>query len=40
MCYSPPSDGAKCVVHAATVPWGKDRRVVNGTPVLPSDDLR
>ncbi|KXZ55707.1 hypothetical protein GPECTOR_2g1257 [Gonium pectorale] len=38
--YSPPEDGAKAVVHAATVPWEKDRRVVNGTPVLPADDLR
>ncbi|GLC47990.1 hypothetical protein PLESTB_000047100 [Pleodorina starrii] len=40
MCYSPPSDGAKSVMHAATVPWEKDRKLVNGTPVLPADDLR
>ncbi|PNW72029.1 hypothetical protein CHLRE_16g685400v5 [Chlamydomonas reinhardtii] len=40
MCYSPPVDGAKAVIHAATVDWAKDRRTVNGTPVLPADDLR
>ncbi|EFJ49458.1 hypothetical protein VOLCADRAFT_104328 [Volvox carteri f. nagariensis] len=40
LCYSPPADGAKSVVYAATVPWEKNRRVVNGTPVLPADDLR
>lgn len=39
-CYSPPADGCKGVVYAATVPWDKDRRTVNGTPVLPADDLR
>ncbi|GIL92709.1 hypothetical protein Vretimale_19417 [Volvox reticuliferus] len=39
-CYSPPVDGAKCVIHAATVPWEKDRKVVDGNPVMPTYDLR
>jgi hypothetical protein len=38
--YSPPEDGAQAVLYAATVPWDKDRKVIDGTPVLPSEDLR
>lgn len=38
--YSPPSDGMTSVLHAATVPWDKDRKTVAGTPVMPAEDLR
>lgn len=34
-CYSPPEDGAQSLIHAATVPWEKERRV---TPA--AEDLR
>ncbi|KAF5827890.1 hypothetical protein DUNSADRAFT_18581 [Dunaliella salina] len=40
MCYSPPYDGAQSIIYAATVPWEKDRAVVDGTPVSPAQDLR
>mmetsp|Transcript_24448 Transcript_24448/g.53399 ORF Transcript_24448/g.53399 Transcript_24448/m.53399 type:complete len:355 (+) Transcript_24448:113-1177(+) len=40
MCYSPPEDGCQSVVHAATVPWDKERKVVHGRPALPAEDLR
>ena len=39
-CFSPPSDGAQSLIHAATVDWEKDRRVVKGKAVDPSEDLR
>lgn len=39
-CFSPPSDGAQSLIHAATVDWDKERRVVKGKPVEPSEDLR
>ena len=38
--YSPPSDGAKSTIHAATVDWEKDRKKINGKPVPASKDLR
>ncbi len=39
-CYSPPEDGAKSLIHAATVPWEKEQKVVAGKPVDAADDLR
>jgi WW domain-containing oxidoreductase len=35
-CYAPPEDGAQAVIHAATVPWGDDKK----PGVLPHQDLR
>lgn len=28
--YAPPSDGAAAVVHAATVPWGREHKAAAG----------
>ncbi|KAL6750425.1 hypothetical protein V8C86DRAFT_2813036 [Haematococcus lacustris] len=40
-CYSPPEDGAKCVIHAATVDWKAGVRTKkDGSRVSPADDLR
>lgn len=39
-CYAPPEDGAKTVIHAATVPWEKERKTSEGSPLLPHADLR
>ena len=40
-CYSPPEDGAKSLIHAATVPWEKEQRKgKDGKAVALSEDLR
>ena len=39
--HAPPrQDGAQAVIHAATVPWEAERRINEGTPLLPHADCR